>query len=182
MRGCAASREVTWSKGAYHVHIHLIYDGEFWSQPELSKEWRRVTDGESWVVDIREAREGAEIELVKYAVKTLALPDECLVEFAQTMRHARLIGTGGTWRKVKPPEQPSDVPEEPGWELMTLAGLWRRTQDGESPACEIALALVRWCEQVSGRRLADELRAAFFGPDRTEKQRDGPVAIRTWAH
>ena len=48
-------------------------------------------------MDIREARSGVERELLKYALKTVKVNADRIVEYALAMHRARSVSTGGAW-------------------------------------------------------------------------------------
>lgn len=147
VRAWVASREVTRSRGdTWHVHIHLVADAEYWPQAELSAEWERVTAGESRIVDIREAKDGVERELLKYTLKTTDVAPDRLVEFALAMRGARTVSTGGAWygrvRDEDLLEDEGDFAETSV--LLTFQELLRRVELGDSWAHAVKGAVDCW--------------------------------------
>jgi hypothetical protein len=142
-----AAREVTLGRGgAWHVHVHLVADSEYWPQADLSAEWERVTAGESRIVDVRDARAGVERELLKYTLKTTGVAPERLVEFAMAMRGVRTVSTGGAWYgRVRDEDLLSDA-EGVGEsiELLTIGALLRLVDSGDSWAQVVKDALDRW--------------------------------------
>jgi hypothetical protein len=139
--GWCASREVTWSNGAWHYHVHMIADMTYWNQPDLSAFWQSIT-GDSFIVDIREACEGDEREILKYATKALTIPRDRLAELVHDLRGARMISTGGTWRGRVTDEmlEPDDnVPD--GWKMVGVEELYSHVRAGARWA-HVALAAV----------------------------------------
>jgi hypothetical protein len=55
---------------ANNVHAHIIIDGHFWDQAEISKQWAEIT-GDSFIVDIRRLKNPKKAikEVFKYIVK-----------------------------------------------------------------------------------------------------------------
>lgn len=53
-----------------NVHAHIIIDGSFWDQAEISKQWAEIT-GDSFIVDIRRLKNPKKAikEVFKYIVK-----------------------------------------------------------------------------------------------------------------
>lgn len=89
--------------GRWHPHLHILADGSFVPQAELSDIWRAITR-DSFVVDVRRVAQIREAltYVSKYASKPLspsflavpALIDEALVALAGR----RLLTTFGNWR------------------------------------------------------------------------------------
>lgn len=86
-------------RNEWHVHLHLVVDGEFMAQKVLAKEWKSVT-GDSMIVDIRAVhdREQTASYLCDYLSKPPTMnawPAATLREFATAMHGRRIIGTFG---------------------------------------------------------------------------------------
>jgi hypothetical protein len=84
----------------WHAHIHVLCDGEFWHQRDLSRVWLRVT-GNSPIVDIRavHSRAAAASYVAKYVAKPTGQKewsDAELCEFADAMHGRRMVHTFGT--------------------------------------------------------------------------------------
>lgn len=104
----------------WHAHLHVLVEGSYWAQRELSQEWLTVT-GDSPIVDIREVKDhqhGAAY-VAKYVTKPwdadiIARPDiftEALACFARR----RLFLVGGTWRGLRLNAKPPTVTD---WEFV----------------------------------------------------------------
>jgi len=104
--------------------------------------WLSATGGESYVVDIREAREGDERELVKYTVKAATLSASQVVEFAIAMSRSRRISTGGSWYGAMSDDDLLKE-EEPG-RVVTFEELERAAGRGEVWALEARAGLLEW--------------------------------------
>ena len=107
MRGGAYVIETTTGKSgdAWHVHMHVLADGTFWTQSELQDAWSAAV-GERSVVDIRaiHERQNAIRYVTKYVTKSFDAEkwtDQQLCEYARGMHRRRLMGTFGKWHKVK---------------------------------------------------------------------------------
>lgn len=144
VRGYVASREATWEKGrGWHVHLHMVTVGRFWDQQELSAEWQRATGGDSYVVDIREASEGVERELLKYAAKTLDVPGPRIAEIGTALHRRRRITTGGDWYgRVTDDDLEQD--DGPGGELWEPELLERKALEGDPWAAQALWAVRKW--------------------------------------
>jgi len=102
--GGAAFLEVKWSDKAqrWHPHLHIVADGKFIDQGELSNAWRSITK-DSFIVDVRRIRnkEHAARYVTKYASKPLntsfsdtpKLLDEAVI----ALKGRRLCLCFGTW-------------------------------------------------------------------------------------
>ena len=99
--------EPTWreERGSWHLHFHVIYEGQYWPQAELQSLWESCGGG---IVDIRAAT--SVDELLKYALKTANVPRERVVEWAQAMHGKRDVEFLGSWRGV---ELEPELGEEP---------------------------------------------------------------------
>ena len=86
--------------GAWHPHLHVVYDGRFWPQSEIADVWERVT-GNSRIVDIRAVNDRA--ATAKYVADYVAKPwagndwsDDDLCEWASAMHRQRLSHAFGS--------------------------------------------------------------------------------------
>jgi hypothetical protein len=101
--GGAAFLEIKRSSKAdrWHPHFHIIAEGRFLKNTDLSDAWRSITK-DSFIVDIRDARDEAVASYVaKYASKPLnssfANCPEHLDEAMQSLKGRRLCTCFGTW-------------------------------------------------------------------------------------
>lgn len=111
--GGAAFVECKIGKGsnAWHVHLHVLVEGVFIDQKQLSAAWHDVT-GDSYVVDCRAVSDptGAAAYVAKYATKSadqtvLNSPDR-LIEFIVASRGRKLWQCFGEWRGFAQDEDP----------------------------------------------------------------------------
>lgn len=87
----------------WHPHLHILCEGGYFEQTNLSREWLMVT-GDSHIVDIR--RPGNEQELCNYVCKYASKPlgptvykqPERLTEAVLAFKGIRTCNTFGTWR------------------------------------------------------------------------------------
>lgn len=114
IRGGVWTIEVTRNPdtGYWHPHLHLLCDGDYFDQRELSDIWRDVT-GDSFVVDIRlvKSRKKAAAYVAKYASKPPMMkewPASAICEFAQGTKGKRMLHTFGDFhgRKLEENEKP----------------------------------------------------------------------------
>lgn len=112
--GCAVL-EVKWNAGTkrWHPHLHIIAEGGFVKQSELSARWHQVT-GDSQIVDIRMLNSGQDAAhyLCKYVSKgtndDVWKDDNAAIEWVCAMRGTRSAATYGTWRGYKLLDHPKD--------------------------------------------------------------------------
>jgi hypothetical protein len=103
--------------GSWHPHLHIIYEGDYIDQRELSRVWRDITL-DSPIVDIRAVhnRAGAARYVADYIAKPAELgewTDEQIREFAEALRGKRLVHTfGKSHGKVVDTEE-ADEPTPP---------------------------------------------------------------------
>jgi Replication protein len=113
----------------WHVHLHLLVEGSFWSQSEVAAEWSRVV-GEKSVVDIRAVveREKAVAYVTKYVSKGVdeeRWSIDAIREYATGMHRRRLMGTFGKWHRCKLDELPDErACIANGAKRVSVAVLW----------------------------------------------------------
>lgn len=83
----------------WHAHLHVIFDGQFWNQRDISRVWLRVT-GDSPICDVRAIfdRKAAANYVAKYVSKPTDQanwPPSALREFAADMHGRRMLHTFG---------------------------------------------------------------------------------------
>lgn len=115
--GAAACEIHVGKDNKWHVHLHVLCTGSFWSQSGLSAEWLAVT-GDSRIVDIRAMPSD---RAINYATKYLskAVPSDLVndpehfIEAVKALTGRRLlIVTGGFVGKLS--EKPDENPGEDG--------------------------------------------------------------------
>jgi hypothetical protein len=142
--GGAAFVECKLGKGsnAWHVHLHVLVEGVFIDQKQLSSAWLAVT-GDSYVVDCRTVADatGAAAYVAKYATKSadqsvLNSPNH-LIEFIVSTRGRKLWQCFGSWRGFTDEEK--SAPPRKWRSLGPIDLLARRAADGDAEAA-------RWWE------------------------------------
>ena len=133
--GGAAFCEPVWSTKSecWHVHLHIVAEGKFIPQAELSAAWLKAT-GDSYIVDVRliYGHDKAVDYVCKYAAKpldpaTLRNPD-LLSEAIMALHGRRLILPFGTWHGIRL----SEVSYDTQWKALTPLGeLLRRAAAGD---------------------------------------------------
>lgn len=158
-------------RNGWHVHLHIIVDGEYFPQADLSSDWEIAT-GDSPIVDIRAVtnREKAAYYVSKYVAKCTDLEewtDEQICEYAVAMHRRRIVSTFGTAHNVK--SDASATPEEcePATAIMHVEPILHAARGGDAHALQIL--------DFAGR-LGPRWRAAF-GIAPTDPREPVPLAL-----
>lgn len=101
--------------GMWHTHLHLVVDGEFIPQKQLSAAWQRCT-GDSVIVDVRAVHDRSRV--ASYIAEYVAKPQDLhtwqansILEFAAHMHGRRMVATFGGCHKVN--VEPAEIKEIP---------------------------------------------------------------------
>lgn len=103
------------NSGLWHPHVHMLWLCETTpNERALSEEWHKIT-GDSFIVDVRPLAGDNEEELAKgfsevfkYALKFSDLSPRDNWQAFEVMRATNLVGSGGSLRGVKVPENLED--------------------------------------------------------------------------
>ncbi len=136
---------------AWHVHLHLLVEGEFLKQTDLAEEWHKVT-GDSYIVDIRGLHDDAKVAsyVAKYATKPLhanvlrSQPhlDECIA----AVEGRRLVQCFGAWKGI---DAAAAEPSGNIVNLGTLENLAWKASIGDADAKRYFEAALRKWPQLS---------------------------------
>jgi Replication protein len=93
----------------FHVHLHIVADGQFIAQSRLAEAWKQAT-GDSFIVDIRAIHSRTEVSayITKYIAKPANIthwPQHAFEEYARDMSGVRMVHSFGNQH---------DRPTEPG--------------------------------------------------------------------
>lgn len=119
----------------WHVHLHLLIEGDFWQQKDIAAAWSSVVGSQS-VVDIRAVheREKAVMYVSKYISKGVderAWSVDAIREYATGMHRRRLMGTFGKWHRCKLDELPDErASVAAGAKRVSVAILWAAVDAG----------------------------------------------------
>lgn len=156
IRGGAAFCEPCWSQHSqsWHVHLHIIADGQYIPQADLSDTWL-VATGDSYIVDVRLIRgHDQTVDYVtKYACKPLTSETvrdrDRLQEAMIALRSRRLVLPFGTWYHTKL----TAVSDDTDWQaLAPLATLLQRADAGDT----WAQAIIRQLRGAQSCNLLDQ--------------------------
>lgn len=145
--GGAAFLEIKWNNNLkrWHTHLHLLLEGRYLAQADLSRVWHGIT-GDSMIVDIRAVGDGpaAAGYVTKYVTKPLNssfvnLPDQ-LDEAVMALRGKRLCLCFGSWYGTSLSEVEEDElfdaeAASPHWtSIGSLVDLRRQAFQGDARA------------------------------------------------
>lgn len=104
VRGCVAAEEIKLGSGSgkWHPHLNVLFEGEYYEQEVLCRQWIKATKGEGKVVHISAANSGTIRELIKYVTKLTDLIDnpDALEELLEAIHKCRLVSTYGTFHGI----------------------------------------------------------------------------------
>lgn len=151
------------NSGAWHVHGHILVEGDFIPQHELGEVWHEIT-GDSYVVDVRAVVEDAKVAsyVAKYATKPCGMgvlqhPDK-LDEAVVALRGRRLVVPFGSWHGLDA-EDPE--PTTTWVSVGRVDALFSDARGGDAQAISTVRALLRKFPRLSASfgtppALADE--------------------------
>lgn len=128
----------------WHTHLHLIVDGEFLPQKQLSEAWKRCT-GDSEIVDIRAVHDRARV--ARYVAEYVAKPQamhtweaDAVLEFAAHMHGRRMVATFGVCHATN--VDPAEKPELPAFakyvgDIVSLVDRSAAGSKSARRACEL---------------------------------------------
>jgi len=147
--------EVTWNArtAQWHPHLHIVFDGHWWSQARLADLWENVT-GDSRIVDIRVVHGASKIAryITSYISKSQVptdVPAGRIGEWAKAVHGARMVQTFGSLHGVKLTGQ-----EEPPKETLGLVCHLVPLMEASSRNDEEATQLIRQLHQLANIRTA----------------------------
>jgi Replication protein len=162
--GGVATLEVKWSPTTrlWHPHLHVITEGNFIDQRDLSEAWLKIT-GDSNIVDVRSINKDRDVAwyLAKYITKGTSpeawADDDAAQEWVIATKGVRVAATFGSWRGVKLMEKPADPKD---WrDHGRLVNIVRSARAGEI----WAIAMLRNIKHAEFR--AEKEETHYFGPD-----------------
>lgn len=159
----------------WHAHLHVLVEGEFWAQAEISKLWL-VTTGDSPVVDIRviHSRSSATSYVARYVTRgdTIASwEEESIQEYALAMKGVRLFqsfGKGVPHPVVDEKEEGKEVEEE---SAVPIRWIEKAARERHGPSIEV-IQLVRVLHPAVGELFSEDVASdgtAWFSDEAAAK-------------
>lgn len=153
MVGWAAFMEVKWSTRSnwWHVHLHILSEGSWWDQRELSALWHTCT-GDSYIVDIQ--AKGTNASRAYYASKYASKPfdaggiptPELLADAVRYLHRRKLWQVGGCWKPLRLLAKPK--PTVTDWEhVCSLNALFADARRGVPQATALVEQLTHCDEE-----------------------------------
>ena len=98
------SLEVTHGVNGWNLHVHMLYEGAYMPQSEVSKRWEEVSG--CYIVDIRRANVGGVKELIGYSTKSPRFRSAYLyAEYLDAISRTRLVQGFGSLFNIVPPHR-----------------------------------------------------------------------------
>lgn len=151
--GGVATMEVKYSNNSksWHVHLHMVIDGEYFDQRLLSKLWEKAT-GDSRIVDIRavHSRSAASNYIGKYITKPASVEDlehDRICELAVGMAGRRTLIAFGKAHRLGKDLASNETKLEKAVVIGSIAAVQKKARDGCHFARHAVDILVR-CGQV----------------------------------
>lgn len=176
VRGGIYGIEVTRGKRGdhWHVHLHVVADGEFFPQPLLKSLWLEIT-GDSMIVDVRAVHDRA--KAAKYIAAYVGKPPEMaswtgdqIREFAAAMHGQRLLQPFGSFHGVDPDADDAPEVEPPSVHIAHASTL-------RAAAAAGSIAADRATEIIARMSVKHALAA---GVERTENAPIYSVPVQEW--
>ena len=179
--GGVAVCEVTHNNatGEWHPHLHVLVDGTFWDQKQISQAWEKASGG-SKIVDIRmiHDRSKAGRYVAKYVAKigdVNGIPAEKIPELALALHGLRMVQTSGSLYGST--NNPPGEEREEGLEYVAPLGpLADAAARGDDEAKSITDAIRK---AVQCKRATDTAR---LHPDDERRCREAAQLLWNWWH
>jgi hypothetical protein len=179
VRGGISVMEITYNStdDAWHPHLHVLADFDYWPQSELANAWEQAT-GDSRITDVRRLtnRQAMANYVTKYVTKSQDVerfPSYRLAEWAQALHGRRLAQPFGSMHGTRTTEPKADH----GGQLTRvgpLGPLYEASREGD----ETANAILQKLLQPTTRSISD----AAVGSTSGDFQADRETAkqLRDW--
>lgn len=181
IKGGVAVCEVTYNPAdeQWHPHLHVLVDGEFWRQADISQAWEKASNG-SKIVDIRmiHDRSKAGRYVAKYVAKigdVDGIPTEKIPELALALHGLRMVQTSGSLYGSTHNKKP-EARDEPLEYVAHLGPLADAAADGDDEAKRVVETLR---EAIHCKRPAD---ADRLDPEDEQLCRQAAQQLRNWWH
>jgi hypothetical protein len=99
MKGGFWSMEVTNQGNGFHVHLHVLYEGQFIAQRDIEAKWSKLIGQAKSMVHIKAAKDTKYLdELIKYTAKPTEMvnwPEGDLIRYLEIIQGVKLFGVFG---------------------------------------------------------------------------------------
>lgn len=150
VHGGVQTIEVTWHETSrlWHPHLHILVDGEYYPQPEISEAWLKVT-GDSYIVDVRKVHDAKQAGryVASYMTKHGQIanwPAAQITEYAHAMHGRRLVQTFGSSHGIECDKKPANAA---AGELEPVATA-REIENLAAEGCETAIDVLKWAHTL----------------------------------
>jgi hypothetical protein len=130
------SMEVSNIGNGYHLHLHALVQAGWIDQKELSAQWKSVTKGRGYIVDVRDARAlDYQKKVKKYIVKGSELASwtpEMIQKFFRAWEHHRAFGVFGSLYGAR-----------------TQFREWWKTVRGTKPVCSCGCSEINYFSEIA---------------------------------
>lgn len=155
VRGAVAVIETTLGgdQRHWHIHLHVLFDGDFLPHAQLKKAWMEAT-GDSYIVDLKfvHGRKQAVHYITSYIGKPLKIDgwtDDEIREYATAMHGRRLLNTSGSFHNPKEDDDSEPDTKEPSVHLAGANALLAADERGSEHVRHAADILSRLCPNVA---------------------------------
>lgn len=177
--------EITYNaaKQLWHPHLHVVVDGDYYDQAQLSDDWSRASGG-SPIVDIRRISKRSDIAqyLTQYLAKSQApanLKRPQLAEWAMSLKGLRMVQPFGAHDRADPIDHDSTDSPGPAKRIGSIIALMIARDAGDLRAARL-LHTIHLIMDVSDddprhcdtRRLVQRLRIWAASRDIAGRRRD----------
>lgn len=146
VKGGVYSLEVTWNNKdeTWHPHLHIVFDGHFWPQREISREWLSVT-GDSKIVHVAAVPDAE--KTAKYVANYVNTPPDLhtwppdrICEYATAMHGRRVLHTFGSCHGKVVEAEPEEPEAKGTTHVCAISSLQKQAREGNvhaRKACDL---------------------------------------------
>lgn len=181
IKGGVAVIEIKWSArdGCWHPHMHVLVDGAYWEQSQISKAWEIASKG-SKIVDIRMIHDRAKASryISKYVAKVGdidGVPIERVAELGRALHGLRMVQTSGSLYGATS-EKKHEKRDQPLEFVAPLGPVVEAANSGDEKAKSVLGALQ---QAIRGQRATGP---DAVGEDDEQRSRQAARELWSWWH